>query len=123
MCLDANSNGQRDLGEGPLPFPLVLQAVQPTLTTLGTANASGRLTMYTDSGSCQLSAANIPTHYTLTQPASATYAGRLAGYGRTDSLRHFGLFPVANQADVRVTLTPYGAARPGFTTRYRVILH
>ena len=120
VYLDANGNDQRDPGEGPLPFPLVLQAAQPALTTLGTADDSGRLTMYTDSGSYQLSAANIPAHYTLTQPASATSADRLAGYGRTDFLRHFGLAPLANQADVRVTLTPYGTARPGFTTRYRL---
>ncbi|WP_210514337.1 T9SS type A sorting domain-containing protein [Hymenobacter terricola] len=120
VYLDANGNGQRDTGEGPLPFPLVLQAVQPSLTTLGTADASGLLTMCTDSGNYQLSAPNIPAHYTLVQPASAAYAGRMAGYGRTDSLRHFGLFPLANQADLRVTLTPYSGARPGFTTRYRL---
>ena len=120
VYLDANGNGQPDAGEGPLPFPLVLQAVQPTLTTLGTADASGRHTMYTDSGAYQLSALTIPAHYTLTQPASASYAGRLPGYGRTDSLRHFGLLPTPNQADIRATLTPYGAARPGFTTRYRL---
>ena len=120
VYLDANGNGQPDVGESPLPFPLVLQAVQPALTTLGTADASGRHTMYTDSGAYQLSALIIPAHYTLTQPASASYAGRLPGYGQTDSLRHFGLFPTPNQVDLRATLTPYGAARPGFTTRYRL---
>ena len=118
--LDANGNGLPDAGEGPLPFPLVLQAVQAGLTALGTPEAGGRFTVYTDSGAYQLAAPYLPDHYTLTQPGSAAYTGRLVGYGRTDSLRHFGVRPVPNQADLRATLTPYSGARPGFVTRYRL---
>ena len=118
VYLDANGNGRPDAGEGPFAFPLVLEAVQPNLTTFGSADASGRFTMYTDSGTYRLSAPNIPAYYALSQPAGGgAYTGRLAGYGRTDSLRHFGVRPTPNQDAPAAVSPPVAVARSQSFTR------
>ena len=120
LYLDANGNGVRDAAEGPFPRNMVLQAIQATTASLGTFDTSGYFNVYVGAGTYTLAPPTPPLHYTLTQPTTGPYTGSFAGYGGVDTARHFGYQPIANQADVRVTLSPYGAARPGFTTRYRL---
>ncbi|WP_046244425.1 T9SS type A sorting domain-containing protein [Hymenobacter terrenus] len=119
IYLDANGNGVRDANEGAFPHNVVLQAVQPTTTRLGTFDTQGFFNVYVGAGSYSLAVPVPPLHYAVTQPTTGPYTGNFVGFGRVDAARHFGFQPIANQADVRVTLTPYGAARPGFVTRYR----
>ncbi|GAB3824178.1 T9SS type A sorting domain-containing protein [Hymenobacter jeollabukensis] len=122
LYLDANGNGVRDTGEGPFPHNMVLESLQPTLARLGTFDTEGFYNVYVGTGAYSLSVPVAPLHYTLSQPGNGAYAGSFTGYGGVDTARHFGYRPVANQTDVRVSLTAYGAARPGFVTRYRVTL-
>ncbi|WP_394368720.1 DUF7619 domain-containing protein [Hymenobacter jeongseonensis] len=78
---------------------------------------------YASPGNYSLSLARIPTYYTVSQPGNGgRYSGTFSGVSQLVSEQHFGLAPIPNQADVRITLTPYGPARPGFTTRYRATL-
>ena len=120
IYLDQNGNGQRDAGEAPFPLPLVVTSVQAGISMLATPDAAGNYRMVAAPGTYSASVPQLPASYTISQPTSAAYAGTFPGYGGLDSAQHFGIRPIANQADVRVTLTPYGAVRPGFTTRYRV---
>jgi hypothetical protein len=120
LYLDANGNGVRDGSEGAFPDNFALEATQATRASLGTFDTQGFFNVYVGAGAYSLAAPVPPLHYALTQPTTGPYTGSFVGYGLVDTARHFGFRPVANQTDVRVTLTPYGAARPGFITRYRV---
>jgi uncharacterized repeat protein (TIGR01451 family) len=123
VYLDANGNGHRDADEGPFPQQTVLQVIQPTYAPLGTFDTSGSFNVYVGQGSYSLAAPAAPLHYELTEPAGgAPYTGSFTSFGQVDTARIFGYRPLADQTDLRVTLTPYGAARPGFLTRYRVTL-
>ena len=120
VYLDTNGNGRFDAGETGFTHPLVVTTPLPAPTLLETTDSKGFFTCYTDSGSYQLQLGQVPAHYTLTQPVTSAYSGHFRGYGNTDSLRLFGLQPIPSQPDLRVTLTPYNGARPGFPTRYHL---
>ncbi len=118
VYLDANANGQRDASEPNFPRPvLVSETARPYAAT--SSPATGRFTVFADTGAYQLQLPQVPPHHYLMQ-GSTGYTGHLRAYGQTDTARTFGLAPVPNQADVRVTITPYTAARRGFVSRYRV---
>ena len=117
VYLDADADGQRAPGEGIFPRSLVLENHGEMAATAGAP--TGRFHVFADTGNYDLRLPVVPPHYRLTQ-GSAGYQGHFAAYGQADSARHFGLAPIANQADVRVTLTPYTGARRGFVGRYRV---
>ncbi|QHJ07818.1 DUF7619 domain-containing protein [Hymenobacter busanensis] len=120
VYLDQNGNGQRDTGEGGFPKSVVLTETNQQLS-YSTVAGSGQYYVFGNAGAYNLALPNVPAHYTLSQ-AAAGYSGQFPAAGQTTSGLDFGLSPVANVADVRVTLTPYGAARPGFLTKYRVTL-
>ena len=120
VYFDLNANGVRDAGEGPFPVPVVLVAAQANASGVATPNAAGSYQLYTGAGAYSLSIPQLPVHYTVSQPGSGTYTGSFTGFGGLDSARHVGIQAIANQADIRATLTPYSIARPGFTTRYRL---
>jgi uncharacterized repeat protein (TIGR01451 family) len=122
LYLDQNGNGLRDASDAPFPQTIVLEATQPTLTRLGSVDLNGEFSVYVGPGSYTLPPPVPPLHYAVSQPAAGGYSGSFSGFGNVDSLRHFGFRPVLNQADLRATLTPYGAARPGFLTRQRLTL-
>ncbi|MBF9143039.1 DUF7619 domain-containing protein [Hymenobacter properus] len=119
VYLDQNGNGQQDASEQMFARPLTGILAQGTATSYFPVGADGVLQAYAAPGAYQLSLAPV-AHYTISQPSSGSYAGTFSGSNQLISGQHFGLVPVANQADVRVTLTPYGAVRAGFTVRYRV---
>lgn len=118
LYLDTNANGRRDTGEGPFPRSVVVGEVGRPFAASSSA-VTGGFTVFADTGAYQLNLPQSPAYYTRTEGA-AGYAGHLRRYGQTDSARHFGLAPIPNRADVRVSITPYTAARRGFLNRYRV---
>ncbi len=123
VYLDANGNGRRDAGEGPFPQQVVLQVVQATYAPLGTFDTDGQFNVYAGRGAYSLAPPPAPLHYALSEPANGLpYTGSFSGFGGVDTARTFGYRPLAAQTDLRATLTPYGAARPGFLTRYRLTL-
>ncbi len=122
LYLDANGNGVREANEGAFPQNMVLQGVQPTYQGLGTMEPDGNFNVYLGTGAYTLAPPVPPLHYALTQPGSSGYSGSFVGYGRVDTARHFGFRPIPNQVDLRATLTPYTAARPGFQARQRLTL-
>lgn len=117
---DQNGNGRQDPTEGAFPKPLTSALTQGTATVYTAVSTIGQLQAYALSGAYALSLAQVPQYYTVSQPGSGSYAGTFSGSTQLVSGQDFGLAPIANQADIRATLTPYGAARPGFTTRYRL---
>ncbi|MGY3088541.1 hypothetical protein ACVWYF_001574 [Hymenobacter sp. UYAg731] len=117
---DLNGNGQQDPTEGPFPKPLTAALTQGTATIYSAVSTTGQLQAYALPGAYTLSLAQVPQYYTVSQPGSGSYAGTFSSSTQLVNGQDFGLAPIANQADVRATLTPYGMARPGFTTRYRL---
>lgn len=121
VYLDQNANGQLDAAEGVFPHPLTGEVVQSSGTSYSPVGTDGSLQAYAGPGAYTFGLAQVPAHYTVSQPGSGgTYTGTFSGNNQLVNGQQFGLAPVANQADVRVTLTPYSQARPGFTTRYRL---
>ncbi|MBF9223892.1 T9SS type A sorting domain-containing protein [Hymenobacter ruricola] len=122
LYLDNNGNGVRDSGDVAFPQTQVLEATQGTLSYFSSIESTGDYSVFAGTGAYTLAPPVPPLHYTISQPTASGYSGSFSGYGRADTARHFGFSPVANQGDLRVTFTPYAAARPGFVTRYRVTL-
>ncbi|MDO7875152.1 T9SS type A sorting domain-containing protein [Hymenobacter sp. ASUV-10] len=122
LYLDQNGNGSYDTADLPFPQTVVMNATQATLNSFGSTDVAGEYVTYTGTGAYTLPLPVPPKHYTISQPTTGPYTGNFTGFGNVDAGRDFGFRPVANQADVRVVLTPYGAVRPGFVARYRVTL-
>ena len=120
VYFDQNGNGQQDAAEGVFPRQLTGALTQGSTTIFSTVDSDGALQVYANPGSYSLGIASVPAHYTLTQPTNGTYTGTFSGNNQLIFGQRFGIAPVVNQADVRVTITPYERARPGFTTRYRL---
>ncbi|MDO7850816.1 DUF7619 domain-containing protein [Hymenobacter convexus] len=120
LYIDQNNNGQRDTGEIPFPYAQVISDLTQT-TTFSSTPGTGQYGFYGLPGATY--AVTVPSphpYYTLNTPTLRT--GTFPALGQAVTGQDFGLVPNDNQTDVRVTLTPYGAARPGFTTRYRLTL-
>ncbi len=119
VYLDANGNGQRDTGEGPFPRPVAVQDVSgPNGLTFLSASNNGLYHALLAPGTYSF-AAQAPAHYAVSAPATNRQTATLTAVGQTVSGRDFGLMPLANQTDVRVTFTAYSNARLGFANRYR----
>ena len=121
VYLDQNSNGQQDASEQMFPRSLTVILTQGSAISYSAVGADGVLQAYAGSGAYTLSLAPL-LHYTVSQPSSGSYAGTFSGSNQLVTGQNFGLAPVANQADLRLTLTPYSSARAGLTTRYRLSL-
>ncbi len=118
VYLDQNANGQRDPGEGAFPRPVVVQELtNPTAPLTYTSDADGLYHALLLPGPYDLQAVP-PTYYTVSQPQTNRHQGTLTAIGQIQSGRDFGVAPIANRPDVRVTLTPYTRARRGFANRY-----
>jgi len=122
LYLDQNGNGTYDTTDLPFPQTVVLNATQATLSSFGSTESTGEYVTYTGIGAYTLAMPLPPKHYTISQPTTGPYTGNFTSFGNVDAGRDFGFQPTANQADVHVVLTPYGAVRPGFVARYRVSL-
>ncbi len=122
VYLDQNGNGQQDATEGIFPRTTTATLVQGPNTTHSAVGTDGVLQAYADPGAYTLGLSQIPIHYKLSEPSSnnGTYVGTFSSNNQLVSGQDFGVAPVANQPDLRVTLTAYGVARPGFTARYRL---
>ncbi|WP_208173904.1 T9SS type A sorting domain-containing protein [Hymenobacter negativus] len=119
VYLDQNGNGQQDTGEGIFPRPLTAVLTQGGATIYSATGTDGILQAYAGSGAYTLALAQVPARYTVSQPSSGSYTGTFSS-NQLVTGQNFGVAPIANQADIRITLTPYSTARPGFTTSYRV---
>ena len=116
VFLDSNDNGRLDGAEGAFPRIVPVNAGAGT-TYQG--NLYNGFDVFVGTGTYDLTLWGVPVHYRLTTPLSGHYIGSFPGYGgRTDNL-NFGLVGIPGQTDLRVTVTPYSAARPGRATHYR----
>jgi hypothetical protein len=122
VYLDADGDGRRDSTEIPFPRPVVLTTPTDGQFFTHETQLTGAFQSFTGLGPWEVRPAQLPAYYTLTAPAAGQYNGSFGSYGQVADTLAFGLRPVANQPDLRVVLTPYGAARPGFTTAYRLTL-
>ncbi|TGE21750.1 T9SS type A sorting domain-containing protein [Hymenobacter aquaticus] len=119
VYLDANGNGQQDAGEGAFPQSVVISEANQQLS-FSTNPATGAYSVFGQPGAASLSVASVLPHYVVSQPSPAAYSTTFPGVGQSTEGLNFGVRPVPNQPDVRVTLTPYGNARAGFLTKYRL---
>lgn len=122
VYFDQNANGQLDPGEGLFPRQLTGVLTQGGGTTYAAVATDGVLQAFAGPGAYALSLNGLPPNYTISQPASGSYAGTFTGTNQLVDNQDFGVAPVVSQTDLRLTLTPYGAARAGLTTRYRLTL-
>ncbi|WP_460548288.1 T9SS type A sorting domain-containing protein [Hymenobacter daeguensis] len=120
VYLDTNGNGQQDAGEGTFPRQLTAVLTQGSTTTYSAVGSTGELQAYADPGAYSLSLAQVPARYSITQPANGSYSGTFSGSNQLVTNQSFGITPTLNLNDIRITLTPYTTARPGFTTSYHV---
>lgn len=119
VYLDQNGNGVRDAGEGPFPQSVVVSETGQQLH-YNTNATTGQYYVFGQPGPYNLTLSGFSSHYALSQPATPTISGTFPTGGQAVSNLDFGLRPLANRPDVRVSLTPYGNARPGFLTKYRL---
>jgi uncharacterized repeat protein (TIGR01451 family) len=118
LYIDQNNNGTRDAGEVPFPYTQVIADATQGVAYSSTP-VTGTYSLFGLPGTAyNITIPNPHPYYSL--PASATRTGVFPAVGQTTTGLDFGLVPQANMADVRVTLTPYSAPRPGFVTRYRL---
>ncbi|MBD2723478.1 T9SS type A sorting domain-containing protein [Hymenobacter sp. BT189] len=120
LYIDQNNNGVRDAGEIPFPYPQIITDLTQA-TSFSSEPGTGQYSFYGLPGTAY--AVTVPAphpYYTLHAPT--LLAGTFPALGQAVTGQDFGLVPNDNQLDVRVTLTPYGPVRPGFTTRYRLTL-
>ena len=123
VYLDQNGNGQPDASEGMFPLPLAAALTQGGGTSFFPTGTAGELQAYAEPGPYALSLARVPANYTVSQPTGGgVYTGNFNGSGQVTTGQFFGIVPIVNQADVRVTLTPYSPARVGIPLRYRLSL-
>jgi len=120
LYIDQNNNGSRDAGEIPFPQVQVLSDLVQG-ASYSSAPVSGQYSFFGLPGAAfSVTVPSPHPYYTLHAPT--VLSGTFPAVGQTTSGLDFGLVPDLNQTDVRVTLTPYERARPGFTTRYRLTL-
>ena len=116
VYLDQNADGYRGASEPAFPRPVVV--TDGVGGYVGTSDAlRGDYTLFANGGDYDL-AATVPLYYRLAQGYGG-YQGTFAPSGLAATNKSFGLVAVPNQADVRVTLTPYSGLRPGRPQRYR----
>lgn len=105
------------LTTGDAAFPYQILEVQPGGYYL-TSALSGDYRAFTGTGSHTVSIPNIPNYYTLSTAASQSANFTLLG--QRDTANHFGLLPMPNVQDLRITLTPVSPPRAGYLTLYRL---
>jgi uncharacterized repeat protein (TIGR01451 family) len=115
---DANSNGQYDAGEPALQNKKVF--AKGGITTVTQTDSAGHYRMPRDSGAYKLQVTQ-PQYWTFTTPAAGHYQDTMNS-NSPDTLagRDFGLRPLPNVQDLRVSLTPYFFPVPGQTFGYAV---
>ena len=115
---DANGNGLFDNGDAP--FGGVIVEEQPSGTVRSTT-AAGRYEAVTELGLRTVNLPAPPLYYTAV-PAGPTTAS-FSTFGNLSGNHDFALQPLADQQDLRVSLTLVGRVRPGFPVRYHVTYH
>ena len=114
---DVNGDGIRQSSE-PYLSDVLIKAVHNGLDYYAITDANGVYVMEADTGSYNLTLA-LPLYYTSIIPAnhSANFGSQ---NGQTDTANHFALLPSSIVKDLRVSITPIGPARRGFSTIYRI---
>jgi uncharacterized repeat protein (TIGR01451 family) len=77
---------------------------------------NGLYEVYANAGTYTVNIPNIPLYHTLSTPPFQNAI--FVGLGNVDSLNHFGLLPIPNMPDLRVTLTPINAPKAGYVHSY-----
>lgn len=110
---DVSNDGTQDAGEQGLANIMIqLDASNYVVAS----NHTGEYNMYCLSGSHSVSIPNIPLYHTLTTPSAQT--AMFPGMGDCDSLNHFGLYPVPNQNDLSIDITPISSPKAGHVLGY-----
>ena len=110
---DVNNNAIMDVNEVGLPNVSV-QVTNGTHQALSANN--GLYEVYANAGTYTVNIPNIPLYHTLSTPPFQNAI--FVGLGNVDSLNHFGLLPIPNMPDLRVTLTPINAPKAGYVHSY-----
>jgi hypothetical protein len=108
---DNNQNGVRDAAEPVVPNVPVEVDYKPTVVY---TNANGGYVMPLGRTAATVRV-RVPLHWLQTLPAGNAGYSFAAFYGDTTySNRDFGIYPKPNIKDLRVSMVPRSAARPGF---------
>jgi hypothetical protein len=118
IYLDQNGNGSWDATERTFPTPLVVADLSQNLF-YSSDSYSGAYSYFGLPGAVYtVTIPNPPPHYTLSAPGLHT--GTFPAVGQTVSSLNFGLTPVPNQADVRVSLSSASPVRAGAFAIYQL---
>jgi uncharacterized repeat protein (TIGR01451 family) len=110
---DGNGNGAQDPGEPNWPNRLIQITPGPYYFT---SDQNGNFSVNMTPGTYTLSCVP-PTYHTVTEPVGNSYTVTSTGSGGLHPGNDFGLTPIANMNDLRVTFS--GAPPvPGFTRNY-----
>ena len=115
---DLNGNGTKDAGEAVMQG-ILLKAVSATKTFYGISNGQGFYNMATDTGNYNITLPQLPLYYSSSVP-SAQAASFGTSLGKIDSLNHFGLVPLQNKNDLKISISGTTISRPGRTTIYHL---
>jgi uncharacterized repeat protein (TIGR01451 family) len=115
---DANSNGIKDPGEFNLPS-IELKATRPSKSYFSMCDSLGFYNILVDTGTYSITIPNLPLYYSSSIPTThiAIFGNRL---GKVDTGNIFGLVPIANKNDLKITLTNTIPARAGRGVGYRI---
>lgn len=113
---DANGDGIRQSTE-PYLSNVIIKGTRDALNYYAISDSNGLFQMIVDTGSYSI-APSLPLYYTSIIPSTHNAAFG-SSYGLIDSVNHFALLPAIIK-DLRVKITNFGPARPGFPTIYRI---
>lgn len=112
---DLDNNGMIGTGETGIPNALIQLNTGPYLSA---SNNSGVYQMYTAAGTYSVSLPSLPLYHTLSTGLNQT--ATFIGLGSTDTANHFGLFPIPNVNDLRITVTPVSKPKAGYVLNYLI---
>lgn len=112
---DFNQNGNIDAGDTGFPGAIIEMTPGPRYYFSG---PDGGYYAGTGTGNYSLSIPNPPLYHTVTAPATQT--ANFAALGQVDSLNNFGIYPIPNSNDLRLSLDNVHPPRPGDTIYYRM---
>ncbi|MBK9451506.1 MAG: T9SS type A sorting domain-containing protein [Bacteroidetes bacterium] len=110
---DANGNGNQDIGE--LDWPNRIINIQPGNFFM-TSDANGNWAVNLPTGSYTFTCVP-PTYHQITEPSGQSYTIASGGTGAIHSGNDFGISPIANMNDLRVSFYSIPPV-PGFTRTY-----
>ncbi len=117
VFIDLNKNGLKDINEKA--YENLLLTANPSIYQV-VSNSNGDYCTYVPTGNSSINIPKIPNYYSA---VPTNYPITFNGSNQIQTGKDFALQPIPNQTDVRIKITNFTAARPGFAFKYRITFH